>query len=62
MTITIRTIDGHVIRASGDHEFIDGIMFLIEVGQGELIKIKQSGMMHWVYRRHIASITLSDDK
>lgn len=57
MTITIRTIDGQTIKIEGETE-VHAILLLLEIGKSDVIKVKQGKMMHWIYKAHIASVTI----
>ena len=56
MTVTIRTTDGQTFQASGDQA--DAVMLMLEIGKGDILKVQQGKMVHWVFRAHIASVTI----
>ena len=58
MTVTIRTTDGHTFHISGEQA--DAVMLMLEIGKGDILKVQQGKMVHWIFRAHIASVTMWD--
>ena len=56
MTVTIRTIDGHTFQVSGEQA--NAFILMLEIGKSDILKVPQGKMMHWIFRAHIASVTI----
>ena len=60
MTLTIRTVDGWLLRVT---ERAENILTAIEVVKPDsFVRIMQGDLTHWIKPMHIASITVSDGK
>ena len=58
MTITIRTTDGHTFHISGEQA--NAFMFMLEIRKSDILKVQEGKLMHWIFRAHIASVTIWD--
>ena len=56
MTVTIRTTDGQTFQASGDQA--DAVMLMLEIGKSDIFKVIQGMLIRWIFRAHIASVTI----